>query len=262
MGVIAGCEAGINDDGKTITDSTLLPTATTTSASSSSSSSQDSTPAAFTQNWELTSSENYILSSSSAFSFSSGIASLTEIDQTDDDNSATNGFAAGTHSSTQWDDANNWLEQDGTENTAVLSSDWTPEWNSLVGYWKMDSDLTDSSSNSNTGSFGGNATYTTTKKIGTHAVAFDGDGDYVNFGTSPLFTASATTLSVAAWVYVDPTNVDAVAATIIDTCSGNPATNDGLNFYLDDRGTYAIEGFVMSVATTTNDCKRFIHTTD
>ncbi len=120
FGGLAACEAGINDNGATITDDTQVPSASAASSSSSSSSSSTAAPSAFSQSWSFTTEANYSKSASSAFSFASGVASLALLDQTDDDNDDTGGFAGGSHTGTQWDSVNSYLELDGTLNPNSL----------------------------------------------------------------------------------------------------------------------------------------------
>lgn len=65
------------------------------------------------------------------------ISILVATDLTDDDNSST-GFAGATSSvGTVWDSTNSYLRLSTTTNNAELDETWTPQWNSVVGYWKM-----------------------------------------------------------------------------------------------------------------------------
>jgi hypothetical protein len=65
-----------------------------------------------------------------------------------------------------------------------LSSSWTPHWDDIVGYWKMDGDWQDSSGNDNHGSAVDNASFSSTSKVGSQAGTFDGDGDFVTISNS------------------------------------------------------------------------------
>ena len=60
-------------------------------------------------NWPFTVPANYLYDSNN-IEVSEGVAKLVPLDQTDDDNSTSTGFGAGTHDETQWDAGNNWLE--------------------------------------------------------------------------------------------------------------------------------------------------------
>jgi cysteine-rich repeat protein len=79
-----------------------------------------------------------------------------------------------------------------------------------VGLWNMDEgsdntcsggeDVCDSSGEGNHGTFYGNAAFTSSAKLGSYAVTFDGSGDYVNVGdSSSLDNLSVMTLE--AWIY-------------------------------------------------------------
>lgn len=105
-----------------------------------------------------------------------------------DNDGSVNGFGGGSHLGTQWDSTNNILRlgDDGgcnglTKNCAELDASWTPKWNDLVAYWKMNNDWVDSKG-SNDGTPEGQSTFTGSSKIGTHSATLDGTGDYVNIG--------------------------------------------------------------------------------
>ncbi len=68
-------------------------------------------------------------------------------------------------------------------NYSELSSDWTPHWNDIVGYWKMDGNWQDSSGNGNhVDSLAlGDISLTSDAKVGAGAVSLDGDGDRIKF---------------------------------------------------------------------------------
>lgn len=70
-----------------------------------------------------------------------------------------------------------------------------------VAYYRMDNNWNDSSSNSYNGTAYGNATFTTSAKVNTHAGSFDGDGDYVNVpGLDP---DNYSELTVSLWFKVN-----------------------------------------------------------
>jgi hypothetical protein len=82
----------------------------------------------------------------------------------------------------------------------ALSPSWTPEWLSLIGYWKMNGDWTDSSGNGNNGTEVGTANFSSAiSKIETLSGQFNGS-DTINIGS--ILTPSYTKM---AWIYVtDP----------------------------------------------------------
>jgi hypothetical protein len=61
-----------------------------------------------------------------------------------------------------------------------LNSSWTPQWTSLVSYWKMNTNWNDSIGTANGTAFG--ASLSSNAKIGAQAGQFDGVNNYVNFG--------------------------------------------------------------------------------
>jgi hypothetical protein len=56
----------------------------------------------------------------------------------DENNSASAGFGAATHVGTEWDTTNEYLRLSATTNNAELDESWTPKWENIVGYWKLD----------------------------------------------------------------------------------------------------------------------------
>lgn len=87
------------------------------------------------------------------------------------------------------------------ENYTELSSSWTPKWNNIVGYWKMDGNWQDSSGNGNSATpEGGIITSISDSKVGVGSALFDGVDDALRVGsitgTNPLsLSGSAHTIS-------------------------------------------------------------------
>jgi hypothetical protein len=76
----------------------------------------------------------------------------------------------------------------------------------LVGYWKMDESATtsgaiDSSGNGNNGAYYGDAS-TTAGKYGNGFIG-DGNGDYIDIGTSNFNISSTNEYSIALWIKID-----------------------------------------------------------
>lgn len=67
--------------------------------------------------WGFDTAGDYTIAESTKVEVASGEAHLIAVDQTDNDNTAT-GFSGGTHSNTQWDAANSWVELDATGQTS------------------------------------------------------------------------------------------------------------------------------------------------
>ncbi|MDC1175530.1 LamG domain-containing protein [Bacteriovoracaceae bacterium] len=126
------------------------------------------------------------------------------VDQTDDDNSAT-GFGGGSHTGTAYQSGV--LTLNTTTNNAELDESWTPQWDNLVSYWKMDEASWNGTANeavdskgSNHGVRVGDATTTSSAKIGTYAGTFDGAGDLVTIGNKPDLDLT-NNFTISAWVY-------------------------------------------------------------
>lgn len=78
---------------------------------------------AVSSTWTFDAANDYTASDSAKIEVASGVARLIAVDQTDSDGTST-GFGGGTHSSTQWDSTNNWLELTSAGQTAG-SGDYT-----------------------------------------------------------------------------------------------------------------------------------------
>ncbi|MCF7836107.1 hypothetical protein K9N08_00405, partial [Candidatus Gracilibacteria bacterium] len=74
--------------------------------------------------------------------------------------------------------------------------------NGLVGYWPMDGDWADDSTNSNNGTAAGGATFTDSGKWG-EAGSFDGVDDYVSAASVDLGLNGTSEMSISGWFYID-----------------------------------------------------------
>jgi len=146
-------------------------------------------------------------------------------DLTDDDNTAT-GFAGGTKVGVQWNtnsinklilgpdtDCDGNMSEGETvyTNCAELDSSWTPQWSSLVSYYKMNesswngtaNEIVDSKGTSHAASYSGTTT-TSSAKMGAYAGSFDGSNDYVAIGGAAGVIGGlvngAPAMSFQAWV--------------------------------------------------------------
>lgn len=83
-----------------------------------------------------------------------------------------------------------------------LADSWTPHWNEIVGYWKMNGDWQDSSGNGNHATPNSNVSFTT-GKVGSHAAAFSLSN---SSGTLPNLSATlngSTSFAINFWVSAD-----------------------------------------------------------
>ncbi len=79
-----------------------------------------------------------------------------------------------------------------------LSSDWTPNFDDLVAYWKFDNNTISSVSN-NTGSLIAETSYSTDAKVGSHSVLFDGVDDAISV-TSKTWLTGFTKFTTIFWI--------------------------------------------------------------
>jgi hypothetical protein len=138
---------------------------------------------------------------------------LQTADQTDDDNTST-GFAGGTLTGVQWAmDATNSVSvlrlntAAGATNNSELDASWTPQWSSLIGYWKLNeaswngtaNEVIDSSPNPapTHGVRVGSATTTAAGKLN-RAGSFNGSSDYVQIAKTR--TNAIRNETISAWV--------------------------------------------------------------
>lgn len=83
-----------------------------------------------------------------------------------------------------------------------LSPHWTPKWDHLTGYWKLDGNWDDSFGKELNGTAVNDATFDSfDKKIGTHSAQFDGSDDYVTLASTDLLKDKSYSLST--WVRFD-----------------------------------------------------------
>ena len=155
---------------------------------------------AFTMSLPFTTAANYTYTAAST-EVTAGVARLIAADQLDDSNDAT-GFTGGTHLGTAWDVGNAWVELADAggcnatlTNCSELDASWTPQYASIVGYWKMNGTVTDEkgSNNCTIVDGGGAAPSYPTAKL-SQGIRMDGANDYLNCGTS-----TSHDLNVGAW---------------------------------------------------------------
>ena len=137
-------------------------------------------------------------------------AQWTAIFNGTDNSNAAVGFGGGTKVGTVWSTNKLVLGSaggcDGTAGNCALQSapeiyelgsSWTPQWASLVSYWKMNNDWTDSKG-TNPGTASG-ATFTTSARLGSHAGSFNGANNYVSVADSAGLSPTAE-MTFSAWV--------------------------------------------------------------
>jgi len=169
----------------------------------------------------------------------SATVSLSVDENLIDSDNTTYGFGGGTKVGVQWNtnsinklilgpdtDCDGNMSEGETvyTNCAELDASWTPQWSSLVGYWKMDESSWNGTANevldskgTNHGTSANGATTSSTTKNGSKAGIFDGSDDFVSLPiAASLSTASGT---VAFWMKSASDTGRAVYA-VTDSASG------------------------------------------
>ncbi len=80
-----------------------------------------------------------------------------------------------------------------------LSSSWTPHWDSVVGYWKMDGNWVDSSGHENHGTPNNGVTFDSDAKVGDFSGRFDGVQHSVSIADTESLKPSSE-ITVSAWI--------------------------------------------------------------
>jgi hypothetical protein len=88
-------------------------------------------------------------------------------------------FGEGISNGVIWDATNSYLRLNTATNNAELDASWTPQWSSLVSYWKMDNSWAATVGSTSFTAING-ASFSSSPKIGTHTSDFDGVNDYAS----------------------------------------------------------------------------------
>lgn len=87
---------------------------------------------------------------------------------------------------------------------------------STAALWHFNNAWTDSSGNGNTLTAAGNAAFTTSGKLGSHAATLDGTGDYASMSDNASVSVADIDFTVEAWVYLTTATSEAVIAAHTD----------------------------------------------
>jgi hypothetical protein len=168
-------------------------------------------PIPFRGPWTLTVASDYTYDSN-FISISSGKATLLEVDQTFENSTD---FASGAHTGTTYTGGGLTLSNSGTcnglsTNCSELDSSWTPKWDDIIGYWKLDESPASNGTvvAAKVGSDGvlrtnnGATNKTVTGKLN-KGLRFDSDQDYVEIPYYADLNFSTSDFSTSAWVYAD-----------------------------------------------------------
>jgi hypothetical protein len=112
-------------------------------------------------------------------------------------------------------------------NCAELDSSWTPQWSSLVSYWKMNNDWNDSKGSSHGTAV--NATFTSNTKMGAYAGSFNGSDKRVTIPSNTNFSFGTGDFAVSTWV-------NAASA-----CGGLLSYNGGANGAVYTKSAWALQ---------------------
>ena len=108
--------------------------------------------------------------------------------------------------------------------------------NDLDGYWPLDTDGSDGSGNNLDGTLEGDASITSTAKVGSGALTLDGDGDYLALPDDDLINLADTRTqrTIAVWFQVDDPSISSRKQVIWE----EGAQARGLNIYVFDGQLY------------------------
>ncbi|WP_413558669.1 beta strand repeat-containing protein [Bdellovibrio sp. HCB209] len=150
----------------------------------------------FTLNIPFTSgtAANYSFSNSTGTSLTNDFAVLNKSPQTD---SVQADFPVANLTGVQWDSSRNALRLSSSTNTNSLDSSWTPQWSSLVAYYKFDGNLTDSIGSRTATATSGSASFVS-GKIG-QGVEITST-NYLTVSNIPYFNNS---FSISMWIYMN-----------------------------------------------------------
>ena len=120
-----------------------------------------------------------------------------------------------------------------------LAASWTPKWDNLIGYWNMEGNWQDSSSNKNHGSSINGSAIISESKIGSQSSSFDGSNDYVQIEDSPELSGMSE-FSFSTWVYLNSkSNFDSFIEKI-NTSGSDDTYKISLDSFSDQRFRFSI----------------------
>ncbi len=144
-----------------------------------------------------------------------------------------------------------------------LSPLWTPRWNQVVGYWKMDESWQDSSPNNNHGTEQAGASLVSSAQIGDGSGEFDGVSGRALIDDDPSISGLSA-MSFSLWVnfhnIVTPSSSDPNVIETIFIKGNNPLSGAGVTeyaFYYDprtgqDKVTLYLSGTSVRIASIPN----------
>jgi len=206
---------------------------------------------AFSKTWDFLTSGDYTYASNYV-EVTAGAANLKTVDiKTDTESNFDAGIYYGTdYSGSRLTLANNGGCDATSTNCSELDASWTPQYSSIIGYWKFNEsswvtgqagDVVDTIGNTH-GTPRSGASITSSGKF-SNAAVFDGDDDYIDLGTitagDPLMlNGSDVTISV----WVNPLAGDSWQRIIDKSDSGNSANGYGLYIHNDNTLQLAVDG--------------------
>jgi hypothetical protein len=90
------------------------------------------------------------------------------------------------------------LYQGQARHFSSFSSAWTPKWDSMVAYWKMDGNWQDSVATNHL-TVGNDTVFSSTSRVGNSSAEFDGTGDFLSAPHSASLNPGAE-LAISTWV--------------------------------------------------------------
>ena len=155
-----------------------------------------SAPTYTTSNWDFTTSGDYSFDSNYV-EVTGGEASLKTVDQT---HSGTD-FNSGSHVGTYYDSSAQRvkLRTKVDSLSAHVNTILPAKSSNLVGYWRIEGDWSDTSTNGQSGTATAAATFSSSAKVGDQSAVFDGTQAAVSFGDLDTIDFGTGNFSIAFW---------------------------------------------------------------
>lgn len=154
---------------------------------------------ATTKNWDFTTAGDYTYDNT-LIDVASNKATLLAFDST---HTSTTEFAASGRVGLTYAGGKLLLDSGAaSKNSAFMGSDWIQRWTFIQGYFKLDNAVTDDSGQGRTAAVSAMGTsYSTTAKVGTHALTLNGTSGYLQVtSATALDWAAAGQNSIAFWM--------------------------------------------------------------
>jgi len=114
-----------------------------------------------------------------------------------------------------------------------LSPSWTPGWDHILAYWKMDGNWFDSAGQSH-GVATGQASFSGEKQVGNHSGLFDGSGDSLEISETSTFEFPTADFAIGGWFKAPSSNARTLGILSADS-------SDFVNVFLFTDGRFFVQ---------------------